>query len=83
MGILKKTLGILGGAAVGVGAGAAAAAGIAKKKQKNKEEKRQLEEKIKELESEGRTRCIGCKAPITGKKGAVAICKYCDTEQTL
>ena len=29
------------------------------------------------------TKCIGCMAPITGKKGDVAKCKYCDTKQTL
>lgn len=29
------------------------------------------------------TKCMACKAPITGKKGEVFRCKYCDTQQTL
>ena len=28
-------------------------------------------------------KCIGCMAPITGEKGEIAKCKYCDTKQTL
>ncbi|MCC8140802.1 MAG: hypothetical protein LIO67_10995 [Lachnospiraceae bacterium] len=35
-------------------------------------------------ESENVTKkCIGCMAPLSGKKGDYIICKYCDTEQTL
>lgn len=29
------------------------------------------------------TKCIGCMAPITGRKGETVKCKYCDTSQTL
>lgn len=29
------------------------------------------------------TRCVGCHAPITGKRGTTATCGYCDTPQTL
>lgn len=29
------------------------------------------------------TKCIGCMAPLTGKKGELVKCKYCDTKQTL
>ena len=28
-------------------------------------------------------KCIGCKAPLTGKKGETVCCPYCDTQQTL
>jgi hypothetical protein len=28
-------------------------------------------------------RCVGCHAPIVGRKGAVVTCSYCDTKQTL
>ena len=28
-------------------------------------------------------KCKACKAPITGKKGEIVQCKYCDTQQTL
>ncbi len=28
-------------------------------------------------------KCIGCMAPISGEKGKIACCKYCDTEQTM
>lgn len=27
--------------------------------------------------------CIGCQAPITGRKGHVVVCEYCGTRQTL
>lgn len=38
----------------------------------------------KSRESENITKkCIGCMAPITGKKGQTVRCKYCDTNQTL
>lgn len=29
------------------------------------------------------SKCIGCMAPLSGYKGTVAVCKYCDTKQTL
>lgn len=29
------------------------------------------------------TKCMACRAPITGKKGETVRCKYCDTQQTL
>lgn len=29
------------------------------------------------------TKCIGCRAPLSGKQGQTVRCKYCDTEQTL
>ncbi len=29
------------------------------------------------------TKCIGCMAPLSGKQGQKACCKYCGTEQTL
>ncbi len=28
-------------------------------------------------------KCVGCHAPLTGKRGTVVTCKYCDTSQTL
>lgn len=28
-------------------------------------------------------RCVGCHAPIVGRKGSVVTCSYCDTKQTL
>lgn len=28
-------------------------------------------------------KCIGCMAPLSGKKGQTVRCKYCDTKQTL
>lgn len=28
-------------------------------------------------------KCIGCMAPLTGVKGSIVKCKYCDTKQTL
>lgn len=28
-------------------------------------------------------RCVGCHAPIVGRKGTVVTCSYCDTKQTL
>lgn len=28
-------------------------------------------------------RCIGCQAPLTGRKGEVVTCEYCDTRQVL
>lgn len=28
-------------------------------------------------------KCIGCHAPLTGKRGSVITCPYCDTKQTL
>lgn len=28
-------------------------------------------------------RCMGCQAPITGRRGQVVVCEYCNTRQTL
>ena len=28
-------------------------------------------------------KCIGCRAPISGKQGSIVTCSYCDTAQTL
>ncbi len=36
------------------------------------------------VEPENTTKkCMGCMAPLSGKKGSYVKCKYCDTEQTL
>jgi len=29
------------------------------------------------------SKCIGCRAPLSGRQGASVRCRYCDTEQTL
>ena len=29
------------------------------------------------------TKCIGCRAPLSGAKGQTVRCKYCDTDNTL
>ena len=37
----------------------------------------------KVVKTKATMRCIGCRAPLSGNKGAILTCEYCGTKQTL